>query len=778
MPHASIKLRPGVDQNETPALNETGISQSQLIRFIPDKNGVGLVQKLGGWAKFYPEQITRIVRALWAWEDTQAASHLAFGTQNDSNYVTELGVITNGTLIDITPTSVTDNSAPSVTTTAGNPLVVLTNTDVEGITNYDSVYIATHISVGGIILFGSYACDQDGYISSDSFTIYSVDILGNPNPPTSSTTGGDLAQFTSTTGSSIVTVALANHGYSVGSTYPCLVPTALGNLTIYGNYIVQSVSNDGNSFTIQGNAVAVAGTSVYINGNLGRFIFSFGVGAVPAGTGYGVGEYGAGGYGTGSSVNPITGNPISATDWTLDNWGEILIACPQTPQPILNVTAVSGTGSTATVTFSQSYPVSVGSQIVVSGITPITYNGSYVVTASSTNSVSFASSATGSLAAMGGQIAVFNTPFQPIYQWNGSGSSPTATIIPQAPPVNTGVFVAMPQRQIIAYGSTQTGILDPLLISWCDVNNFNSWIPTVINQAGSYRIPKGSRIVGGIQGPQQTLIWTDISCWSMQYIGPPYVYSFNEIGTGCGLIAQKAAASINGVVYWMGPSQFFNLTSNGVQPVFCPIWDVIFQDLDQTNLQKIRVAVNSRFGEITWYYPTITDGGEINAYAKLNVVLQEWDFGTLARSAWVDQSVVGAPIGFDPGALYLYQHEEQNGNYLFNADNSPMVSSFRSGYFTLSDADVKTFIDQVWPDMKWGLYGGDQNATVNLTFYVTDYPGQTPTAYGPYPLTVNTEWISPRIRGRLVSIQLESQDLNSFWRIGNMRYRFQQDGKY
>ena len=228
----------------------------------------------------------------------------------------------------------------------------------------------------------------------------------------------------------------------------------------------------------------------------------------------------------------------------------------------------------------------------------------------------------------------------------------------------------------------------------------------------------------------------------------------------------------------MGPSQFFNLTSNGVQPVFCPIWDVIFQDLDQTNLQKIRVAVNSRFGEITWYYPTITDGGEINAYAKLNVVLQEWDFGTLARSAWVDQSVVGAPIGFDPGALYLYQHEEQNGNYLFNADNSPMVSSFRSGYFTLSDADVKTFIDQVWPDMKWGLYGGDQNATVNLTFYVTDYPGQTPTAYGPYPLTVNTEWISPRIRGRLVSIQLESQDLNSFWRIGNMRYRFQQDGKY
>jgi hypothetical protein len=312
-----------------------------------------------------------------------------------------------------------------------------------------------------------------------------------------------------------------------------------------------------------------------------------------------------------------------------------------------------------------------------------------------------------------------------------------------------------------------------MLVRWCDVSNYNDWTATVINQAGSYRIPKGSRIVGAIQAAQQALLWTDIGVWSMQYIGQPYVYSFNEVGSGCGLIAQKAAASINGSVYWMGPSQFFSMTDQGVQPVSCPIWDVIFQDLDQTNLDKIRVAVNSRFGEITWYYPTMSNGGEVNAYAKYNVFLRVWDFGTLGRSAWVDQSVLGPPIGADPSSRYIYQHETSQ-----NADGEPMLSSFQTGYFAMAEADVKTFVDQVWPDMKWGYYGGAQNATVNLTFYVADYAGQTPVAYGPYPLTQSTTFISPRFRGRLMSIGLGSSDIDSFWRIGNIRYRLQPDGKF
>lgn len=778
MPHASIKLKPGVDLNETLALNEAGFSSSNLIRFIYDKTLGALIQKLGGWTKFYPYAFGQTIRALWAWETTQSVSYLALGTQSpNSSTSASLSVIPQGGAAqDITPTYTVNNIAASVNTpTVGSPYFVINDSVVTGVTSYDSVYIATHISIGGVILFGLYPCDPNGYLSAGSYSVMATDVLGNalaanaitlattatsgtgsiatvsfaalpippavgstitiagvtpnyngtftvlasPAPTTTSvsfsslTTGSQtvagtisilnaavLAQYATTTSSSVVTVTLPYHGYSVGSTYPVLVSTTLNGLTLYGNYIVQSVINAA-QFTINAGNTATSAGSAYINGNLARYIYGFGVGAIPSGTGYGIGTYGSGGYGTGTAVTPSTGTKVVAYDWTLDNWGEILVGV---------------------------------------GVNNAGYSG---------------------------------TQYSPIYVWNGSGGAPTAVALPYGPAVNEGVFMAMPQRQLVAYGTTFTGLQDPLLIRWCDVNNFNVWVGQVTNQAGSYRLPKGSKIIGAIQGPQQGLVWTDVDLWAMQYVGPPYIYSFNEIGSGCGMIAKKAAAALNGIVYWMGPSQFYKLSGNGVEPLPCPVWDVIFQNLDQTNLSKIRVAVNSRFGEVSWYYPTTTSNGEVSNYVKYNAYLNVWDFGALGRTAWIDQSVLGPPIGADPVSGYIYQHETST-----DADGQPLLASFQTGYFALDEGDWKTFVDQIWPDMKWGYYNGTQNATVNLMFYVANYPGQTPTQYGPYALTQQTTFITPRFRGRLVSIGLSSNDVGTFWRLGNIRYRSQQDGKF
>ena len=428
-----------------------------------------------------------------------------------------------------------------------------------------------------------------------------------------------------------------------------------------------------------------------MNSGNAHYIYYIGIGPLAAGTGYGIGGYGRGGYGTGIPPIAITGTPINATDWTLDNWGQILIANPK--------------GS-------------------------------------------------------------------PIFQWDPTGGNPTALIIVNAPSTNQGAFVAMPQRQIVAWGSTFTGVSDPLLIRWCDVENYDQWIPALTNQAGSYRIPKGSRIVQCIQAAQQGLVWTDLGVWAMQYVGQPYIYQFNELGTGCGLIGEKAATSMGGIVYWMGQSQFYRMGGSGPEPIRCPIWDVIFQDLDTDRYDKIRIAANSRFGEISWYYPTKSNGGEVSHYVKYNVILDQWDFGSLARTAWINESVLGPPIGADPNT-YIYQHETST-----DSDGTAMTSSFQTGYFVLNEADMKMFVDQVWPDMKWGYYGGTQGANVLLTFYVTDFPGQTPTQYGPYTLTDATTYITPRFRGRLVSIKIESNDIGSFWRLGCIRYRVQADGKY
>jgi hypothetical protein len=696
MPHASFKLLPGVDQNKTPALNEAAISYSQLVRFIPDRTLGGLVQKLGGWTKYFGSTINSIVRCLWAWEDTNANSYLGVGAEGvAAGGGGALSVIVSGGLSDITPQKTTVNPAVSISTTSGSNQITVTDTG-RYINNYDVVDIQTQISVGGLILFGQYQCYA--VPSVNTYYIYATDVLGNPALATSTVvTGGTVAQYATTNLSDLVSVTLNDHGYVAGDTYPALVATSVGGVTIYGNYLVVSVTS-ANVFVISASNSATSSTTAFQNSGNGHYVYYRGIGPVAPAKGYGRGPYGAGGYGTGISPTASTGTPINAIDWTLDNWGEIFISNP--------------------------------------------LNG-------------------------------------PIYQWSPTSGNPVATPIANAPSVNQGMFVAMPQRQIIAFGSTTNGIIDPLLIRWCDVDNYDDWIASITNQAGSYRIPKGSRIIQGIQAGQQGLIWTDLACWAMQYAGPPYVYQFNELGTGCGLIGRKAAGSMSGTVYWMGQSQFYRLSGNGIEPIRCPVWDVIFQDLDTDNLDKIRFAANSRFGEVTWYYPTNSNGGEINAYVKYNVVLDQWDFGEntaqnpyVARTAWINESVLGPPIGAGTNT-YLYQHETSK-----DADGTPMHSSFQTGYFVITEADNKMFVDQVWPDMKWGYYNGTQGANVKLTFYVTDYAGQTPTTYGPYNMTQATTYITPRFRGRLVSIKMESDDIGSFWRLGNTRYRFQPDGKF
>ena len=693
--HQSLKILPGVDQNKTPALNEAAISESQLVRFIPDRTLGGLVQKLGGWGKYLSSSIGSTVRALWAWEDTNNNSYLAIGAEGlPVGGGNALLTVTSGASSDITPqTSTTEpavNASTDPTQTYPNAVVIVDAGNVPS--NYDTVDIRTHISVGGIVLFGQYQCFN---AASVSYTVY-----GSNAATTLVNNGGTVASFTTTVDSSDVLVNLPNHGLVVGDTFTILIATTVSTITLYGNYTVNSISttNPLDEFTISGSNTANSVATVYENSGDAYFVYYKGSGPLPAGSGFGVGPYGAGGFGTGIPPVAGTGTPINAKDWSLDNWGQTLIANP--------------------------------------------LNG-------------------------------------PIYQWTPNSGQTTATIISEAPSVNAGSFVAMPQRQIIAYGSTFTGIVDPLFIRWCDVENYNSWISTPTNQAGYYRIPKGSRIVQAIQGPQQGLIWTDLGVWAMQYVGPPYVYQFNEIGNGCGLIGQKAAASVNGVVYWMGPSQFYRLSGSGVEPIRCPVWDVVFQDLDVNNLDRIRIAPNSRFGEIAWHFPTISNGGENYGYVKYNFVLDQWDYGFnseanpyVARSAWINESVLGPPIGAGLNQ-YIFQHETSQ-----NADGSAMNSYFQTGYFVLTEADMLMFIDQVWPDMKWGYFGGSQSANILLTFFVTSYPGETPTAYGPYTLTQATTYITPRFRGRLVSIRVESNDIGSWWRLGNIRYRIQQDGRF
>jgi hypothetical protein len=347
---------------------------------------------------------------------------------------------------------------------------------------------------------------------------------------------------------------------------------------------------------------------------------------------------------------------------------------------------------------------------------------------------------------------------------------------------NRGIFVSTSQQILIAFGSTVDETInggigiqqDPMLVAWCDVGNFFQWQALTTTQAGNFRIPIGSSCVGGMAVANQNLIWTDLDLWAMNYIGYPETYGFNKIGAGAGLASSHAAMQLRGGVYWMGKSNFYAYAGNGVQVVPCSVWDFVFQNLNMAFIHNVRAEPNTPFNESGWAFPSMAStGGENDQYVKFNITEPgaPWDYGTLNRSAWIDLTVLGPPIGAVSGGI-IYQHEVSN-----DAAGQPMVSSFQTGYFVLQEAEDFSFVDQIIPDFRFGDFGAAPNAQIQMTFFVVNYPGDTPQQFGPYTVTSTTEFISVRFRARQISIQVQSADLGSFWRLGKCRFRFAASGR-
>jgi len=370
-----------------------------------------------------------------------------------------------------------------------------------------------------------------------------------------------------------------------------------------------------------------------------------------------------------------------------------------------------------------------------------------------------------------GEVLVACPTGGPIYTWSPDSGFTNASVLTTGPMFNGGIFVSMPQQILVAWGSCQTtGVQDPLIVKWSDQGDYTQWNITSQTAAGAFHIPTGSYISGGLQAPSFGVIWTDIDCWIQQYVGGVAIFNFTRVGTGCGLIGKHAAGVIGGNVYWCGFNNIFMLGPNGVTSIPCSVWDFLYQNLNTTYQGQIRCAPNSTFNEITWFFPSAASTGQNDSYIKLNIIENEWDYGTLARAAWTDVSPLGTPIGTDQSNIYQHEMTE-------NAAGSPIGASFTTGYWAIADGNQLSFVDWILPDMKFGTYSGSKTASCQISFSSLDYPGDTPRTYGPYTFTNATEYINVRIRGRLLSMTVQTTDSNSFWRIGNLRYRFAPAGR-
>lgn len=482
-----------------------------------------------------------------------------------------------------------------------------------------------------------------------------------------------------TSGAALVTMTDTGHGAAAGDLVIIGSATAVGGLTLAGEYSITSVTDSDNYvITASGNASATAtggGGSV-----TAKYLLPFGYADANYAYGYGIGPYGEGAYGVAQATSNVLNEPRT---WSLDNWGEQMIASPS--------------------------------------------NGA-------------------------------------IYAWVPPSTPLTrAAIITNAPIYNAAVIVGMPQQQIIAFGAEVLGTQDPLLVRWSDSGDFTVWLASQTNLAGSYRIPRGSRIVAGLAGPQQILIWTNEGLWLMQFIGLPFVYSFTQVGFGTPLMAPKAATIGAGTAYWMGADNFYHYDGS-VKVLPCTVWDSVFGNLNALQKNKIFTGLNSLFNEIFWFYPS-ANSTEVDSYVKYNWVDQVWDAGLLTRTAWEDKVQSDYPLAVTSDGV-MYAHEATA-----TADGGLVASSILTGYIDLADGEERIFIDRIIPD--FAIFSGQLRADV----YLTDYPSDDPTILGPYAITPTTPYITLRGRGRQIALKLTSVLPGTTWRMGAIRVNAQQDGR-
>lgn len=672
MPLRTIRLKPGVDVEQSAFLNATQLTASNLIRFY-----AGLVQKLGGWAQLTADLFLGVCRGLKGWSDIQGNPYLAVGTEQ------RLYVLIGGTLSDITPLVATTNPAVNFSTVITSPTVTIVDAGHNPAIG-DWINLLTQVSIGGIVLFGFYQVQT--VPSGTSYTVTAA------SPATATVNNaGAVPSYTTTNLSPVVNVLLNDHGLATGSLFNAVVSTTVATVVISGIFSVTVI--DANNFQITASTPANANTTASENAGNARiqYLLPTGFATNTPLTGYGIGDYGAGDYGL-SGAGQIT-SPLR--QWSLDNFGQDLIASPS--------------------------------------------NGG-------------------------------------IYYWAPPVVTPALIVSGTAPTASVAVFV-MPQAEIIvALGAEVAGTQQPMLIRWCDAADFTAWNATATNQAGSYPVPTGNTLIGGLPVGLGAWFWTDAAAWTITYIGFPLVFGFNKVGDKCGLVAQRAAGTTGSIIMWLGFSSFFSSTvgGGGVAPMECSVWDFYIQNVDLAQLGQIHCAPNPGFNEMAWHFPLKTSSPLWNAlapmgYVKYNYVEKVWDYGLSSqyqRTAWEPQPPGSDPVGADNAGL-LQQHEVGT-----DANGVGMQWSWQTAYFTLQEGEDFIFSDLIIPD-----FVSTGSPVMTPTVLMTDYPDATPTQALCPQITPSSNWITYSARGRYMALGMAGSDLGTFNRLGGFKVRFSPDGK-
>ena len=514
--------------------------------------------------------------------------------------------------------------------------------------------------------------------------------------------------FATTSGSTTVTVTDANGGYINGDFVTFSGASAVGGLTLNGEFQITYLT--GNTYTIES---ATAASSSATGGGSVTAKYQINVGPeieVPL-----VG-WGAGGWNQGTWGNGIETATDSLRIWSQSNFGEDLIFGPR--------------------------------------------NGAvYYWDASNADGLN-------------GRAVVLSAI---------SGASNTPT-------VQNFILVSDISQFVFCFGANTIGsaVQDPLLIRWSDQANAAQWTPGATNQAGDIKLSKGSQIVTALQSRQEVLVWTDAAMYALQYLGGALVWGSQLLGENISIASQNSAAYSDGVAYWMGRDSFY-MYDGRVKNLRCDLKRYIFNDFNFDQIDQVFAGTNEGFDEVWWFYCS-ANSTTIDKYVIYNHALDVWYDGTLARSAWLDSGTRAHPVA----ATYsnnLVMHEDGVDDNV-TGTNTAISSFITSAQFDIQDGNSFSFIRRILPDVTFdGSTAESPSLTMELLPLQSSGSGyNSPLSEGGsnsaavtrsaiVPVEAFTDQVYTRVRGRQLSIKIESGDVGVTWQLGAPRLDIRPDGR-
>jgi hypothetical protein len=368
-----------------------------------------------------------------------------------------------------------------------------------------------------------------------------------------------------------------------------------------------------------------------------------------------------------------------------------------------------------------------------------------------------------------------------------TGSGVYISLIVDAPVAQNNLTVSDASRFVMVFGTNDYGssAIDPMLIRWSGQNDPYNWTPDATNQAGFTRLSHGSQIVTTVQTRQEIVVFTDSSVYSLQYLGPPYVWASQLLGDNISIISPNAAVIASGVVYWMGVDKFYAYDGR-VQTLSCDLRRFIFQDLNQEQNLQVFCGTNEGFNEVWWFYCSDTNTS-VDKYVIYNYLEKVWYYGTMARTAWLDSGLQAYPIA----ATYSNNivNHEKGINDSTTLTTAPINAYIASSEFDIGDGHNFGFVWRILPDLTFENSSNTPAgvpATVTMELYGLTNSGSGVTSDASQPVSKSSAYniteeftgqIYTRFRGRQMIFKISSNQVNTAWQLGAPRIDIRPDGR-